>query len=73
MIISLQFTTVDPEQIGCQIFLQQKWVYSGLAENCNSRSATTESHAQVPGYTAREGGHFYIEEKEVGRATVNRV
>ena len=36
-----------PETITCQIFLQQRWVYSGSAENCNTGRAATASPLQV--------------------------
>ena len=52
---------VDLKQID---FLQQRWIYSGLAENCN-----LTSHMQVL-HTAR-GECFYRGEKETGR-TVNK-
>ena len=39
---------VDLKQIDCQMYLQQKWVYLGSAENCNSGSATRVSHVQAP-------------------------
>ena len=39
---------VDLKQIDCQLFLQQKWVYSVSAKNCSSRSATMVSHVQIP-------------------------
>ena len=35
---------VDLKWIFCQIFFQQRWVYSGSVENCNSGSATMLSH-----------------------------
>lgn len=31
---------IDLKQIDCQIFLKQRWVYLGLAENCNLRFIT---------------------------------
>ena len=55
---SLQLTTTDLVQIDGCIFFQQRWIYSGIAENCNSRSATTESHVYVPGHKVREGECF---------------
>ena len=39
---------VDLEQKDCGLSLQQRQVYSGSAENCNSGSATMGSHMQVP-------------------------
>ena len=44
---SIVFRYVDPKQIDCQLFLQQSWVYLGLAESCNLGSGTMESHGQV--------------------------
>ena len=44
------YQNVDLKQIDCQLFLQQKWVQSELAENCNLRSATMVSHVQVPSW-----------------------
>lgn len=39
---------VDQKQMCFQIFLQQRWVSLGLAENCNLGSAILASHLQVP-------------------------
>ena len=39
---------VDLKQIDGQIFLQQRWVYSETAENCNSRSVNMVCRVQVP-------------------------
>ena len=61
---------VDPKQIDCQIFLPQRWVNLGSAENCNLGSATMVSHREVPKQQGKENS--YKEEKEVGRAIVNR-
>ena len=40
--------------MGCQIFLQQRWVYSGWVENCSSESTTMVSHGQVPTQQRKE-------------------
>ena len=41
-----------------QVFLQQRWVYSRSAKNCNSGSATMDKpHANS--YTARKGEHKF--------------
>ena len=62
----------DLKQIDCQVFLRQRWVYLGSAENCNPRSATlVEPHACPQ--QARERECFYWEEKEVQRARASRV
>ena len=45
---------VDLKQIDCQIFLQQRGVYSELAENCNSRSTNVGSHVQVPAWQGED-------------------
>ena len=65
-------TLVDLKQTDCQLFLQQRWVYSGSIENCSLWSAIMVSHAQVP-QTARERECFYRKEKGVGRAIINKV
>ena len=36
------------KKIDCQIFLQQRWIYLGSAENCNSGSATMVSVCKFP-------------------------
>ena len=54
-----------------QIFLQQRWVYSGSAENCNLGSATKTSHVQVPTRQGKEVA-FKRKDKKVGRAIVNK-
>ena len=59
---------VDMKQIDYQIFLQQRWVYLGSAENCNSVSATMVSHMQVSKGQGKENS--FIEGKEVGRVVV---
>ena len=46
--------TVDVKQVDCQLFLQQRWVYSGSTENCNSESATMESYVQIPPQQGKE-------------------
>ena len=38
---------IDLKQVDCQLFLQQKWVYTGSTKNCNSGPATMASHMQV--------------------------
>ena len=45
---------VDLQQTDCQIFLQQRWVYSGLAESCTLGSAATVSHMQVLAWQEKE-------------------
>ena len=42
------------KQMDCQIFLWQKWIYSGSAENCNLGSATMMSHVQVSTWQGKE-------------------
>ena len=60
------FISIDLKQIDCQLFLQQRWVYSGSAENCNLGSATMVSQGQVP--TCQEKESTFIEGgREVGR------
>ena len=52
---------VDLKQIDCQIFLQERWIYSGSAENCNLGSATMVSFRQVPAQQGEENS--FIEGK----------
>ena len=49
--------SVDLKQIDCHIFLQQRWVYLGSTENCNSASTTIVRCVQIPLVT-REKEHF---------------
>ena len=51
------------QQIDFQLFLQQKWVYSGSAEN---QSVTMASHVQVPSKNGEE--NFYRGEKGIWEA-----
>ena len=46
--------------VDCQIFLQQRWVYSGSTENCNSGSATVARHIQ---FLHGKGRRIFIERK----------
>ena len=39
---------IDLKQIACQLFLQQKWVYSRSIKNCNLESVSMMSHEQIP-------------------------
>lgn len=39
---------VEQKDTDCQIFLQQRWLYSRSAENCNLRFATMVSHITLP-------------------------
>ena len=48
---------VDLKQIDCHIFLQQRWVYLGSTENCNSGSTSIVRYVQIPLVT-REKEHF---------------
>ena len=45
---------VDLEQIACQIFWQQRCVYSESVENCNLGSAITVSHIQISTWQRKE-------------------
>ena len=45
---------VDLKQINCQLFLQQKWVYSSSAKNCSSESATIANRMQVLSKNGKE-------------------
>jgi len=70
----LLFVTVDLKQIDCHIFLQKRWVLSGVSRELQFRVCNHgEPWANLP--TAREGMHFIIRsgEKEVERAIVIRV
>ena len=58
---------VNLEQIDCQMFLQQRWVYLGSAENCSSGSATMASQVQVP---ARRGKESLLSRREEDRRAV---
>ena len=51
------------KQIDCQILLQQRWVYSGSAENCNLRSATMASHVQASHGQVPTWGNAFIKGK----------
>ena len=42
-----------------KVFLQQRWVYLGFAENCNSRSTTMVSHMEV--FMLQEKQNSFIE------------
>ena len=41
---------VDLKQVYCRVFFQQRWDYSGSAENCNLESSAIMSHVQVPAH-----------------------
>ena len=69
--VSTWHGAVDRRQTDCQIFLQYTRVYSGSAENCNSRTATMMSLMQAP-QIARQGECFYSRDEEAGRAVGNR-
>lgn len=58
---------VNLKQVDCQVFLQQRWIYSGSAENCSSESATMVSHMQVP-YCKGQRKLLQRWGKEAGRA-----
>lgn len=45
-------------EIDCQVFLEQRWVDSGSAKNCNSKSVNMESREQVPVWL-RKQNTFY--------------
>lgn len=51
---------VDQKQMCFQIFLQQRWVSLGLAENCNLGSATLASHLQVPSTREQENSRCKV-------------
>ena len=61
---------VDLKKIECQIFLHQRWVYSGSAENCNSGSAPVVSPCKT--LHSRRRRMLLYREKEAGRAAVNK-
>ena len=44
----------DLKQMNCQLFLQQRWVYSESSKNCNSRLATKANQVQVPTWQRKE-------------------
>lgn len=56
---------IDLKQIDCQIFLQQKWVYSGSAENHSLGSATVASFRRVPAQQGEES-YFYRGKRKLG-------
>ena len=62
--------TIDLKQIHYQIFLQQRWVCPGSAENYNLGSATMGSHAQVPAWQGKENLFMGLKRKFRG---LNRV
>ena len=71
LLIKTYLQTVDLKQIDCQLFFQQRWVYSESAENCKSESAkNSKSHASL--HMVREGELFYRGEEGYGRATVSK-
>ena len=59
---------VDLKQMDCQIFLQQRCIYLGSEESCNSESDHGEPRAS---YRSARKKQFYRGEKEVGMAIVN--
>ena len=67
---SVEIAFVDLKQTDYQIFLQQRWVCLGSAENCSLESATLVSYVQVPTRQGKENA-FIEGEKEAGRAIVN--
>ena len=54
-------TIANMKQIGCQIFLWKKWIYSGSEENCNLGSVTMMSQVQVSTWQGKE--NVFIERK----------
>lgn len=64
-------TLAGLKQTDWQMFLQQRWVYSGSAENGNLWSATMVSHMLVPVQQGKED-IFNREEKGIGTARVNK-
>ena len=52
---------VDLKQIDCQLFLQQRRIYLGSAENCHLGSASMVSQMQVPALQGKE--NTFIEGK----------
>ena len=60
---------VEQKDTDCQIFLQQRWLYSRSAENCNLRFATMVSHITLR--PSKERRKLLEMEKEIGRARVN--
>ena len=66
-----QNASVGLKQTDYQIFLQEIWIYSGSAENCNSASATMVSHMQVHTRQGKEKA-LIRRKKKVRRAIVNK-
>ena len=62
------YSSADLKQTNCQVFLQQRWVYSGSAENCNWGPTNVIAMCKFPHSKGRKS--FYREEKEVGGARV---
>lgn len=54
----------------CQLFYQQKWVHSGLAENFNWTSKLWQNQRQV--HRTKEMKLFYGGEREVEKAVINK-
>lgn len=46
--------SADLKQTNCQVFLQQRRIYSGSAKNCNWGPTNVMSHVQVPTQQGKE-------------------
>lgn len=60
---------VDLRQTDCLVFLQQRWVYLGSAENCNLALGTIVRYVNVPTWQVQ---NTFMGEKEAGRVIVNK-
>ena len=68
VILSFSFLShynVELERIYCRLFFQQKWVYLGSANNCNSGSSVMVRPMQVPSKNGKENS-FIEGERELG-------
>ena len=63
---TLQNVSVELKQVDDQIFLQERWVYSGSAGNCNLGSATVVIHVQVSTWQGKEN-NFIEGKRKLGR------
>ena len=63
--LHMGYKNIDLKQIDWQLFLQQRWVYSGLTENCNS--VYNHDQPQASPSTARKGYTFIDRKRKLGR------
>ena len=59
-----RWDTSDQKPIDYQIFFQQRWIYSGLAQNCSLGSAIMMSQGQVLTHQGKE--NTFTERRKLG-------